>query len=332
MNATLNHVAVATTSYNDVEREASRRPFASSKHAAQRVPRSATLTTGLALLCALAALPRAAEAQAPSELGADAPPAPLPGAEPEREVQRRPRLEQRTAYTVAGGQLELGLLTADYGITDRLAVGIDPPAWAARAVLPIWVPNAHVEWTALRRAGLALSLAAGGYFADLQGGEDAGGTLVVIPVSVFASGRLAPRWWLHGEATYLFADASGTGDLNNADLEGSVSTRAGQLGAMLEYQLTRVVSLTAVGRYQVYSGRLVFAGTTAIDDYTTADVEGQLEPRVQHPWQAIAGAAFLWPRVRLQVGVGYGHLFIPGIALALSDRFIVPDLSLSVVL
>jgi hypothetical protein len=36
--------------------------------------------------------------------------------------------------------------------------------------------------------------------------------------------------------------------------------------------------------------------------------------------------------VRLQVGVGYGHFFIPGIGLALSDRIIVPDLSLSVVL
>jgi hypothetical protein len=302
----------------------------------ERVARVTLLTrhrvaAELALSCALAGFPSSAHAQAPND-AIDRAPTPFRDDAPELQARDRERLEERTAYTIGAGRLKLGLLTFEYGISERLAVGIDPPAWAARAVLPIWVPNAHAEWTAFQRPGLALSIEVGGYFADLRGAEGAGGTLVAVPISVFASKRLLPRWWLHGEATYILAEASGTGDLDNTDLEGSVATRAGQLGALLEYQLSRVVSLTAVGRYQVYSGSLVFRGTSAVDASTTAHIEAQLEPRVPHPWQAIAGAAFLWSNVRLGVGVGYGYYFIPGVNIGLGQQTIVPDLSLAVVL
>ncbi len=243
------------------------------------------------------------------------------------------RLDERTAHTVEGRHLKLGLLAIEYGITDRIAVGIDPPAWAARTVLPVWVPNLHTEIVVVDSEPFALSLKAAGYYADLQREDSASGSLVAVPLSVFASGRLAPRWWLHGEATYLFAHAFGSGgNLDDADLNGAVTTRAAQLGAMLEYRLTPIVSLTAVGRAQVYAGPLVFKGTGTLDQYTTVQIEGEMSPRVVHPWQVVGGVALLWPGVRVVLGAGYGNYFIPGIGIAFPDRTIVPDLSIWVVL
>lgn len=243
----------------------------------------------------------------------------------------RPRLDEHTAFSIGGGDLKLGLLSIEYGVLDRLAIGIDPPAWAARAVLPIWVPNLHAEVGIIQDRTLALSLKVGGYFADI-GTDDAPGTLLAVPVSVFASTELAARWWLHGEGTYLFADASGTGDFDDAELNGAVTARSAQLAAMLELQLGRVVSLTLLGRYQFYTGPLLFEGTTRPDPFTSVRLEGEMAPLAEHPWQVIPGVGFSWTHVRLTVGVGYGNFFIPGIAIAMPDRTVVPDLSFAVVL
>jgi hypothetical protein len=183
------------------------------------------------------------------------------------------------------------------------------------------------------REPFALSLKAAGYYADLKRENSGSGSLVAVPLSAFASGRLAPRWWLHGEATYLFAHAfGGGGNLDDADLNGAVTTRAAQLGAMLEYRLTPIVSLTAVGRAQVYAGPLVFKGSGSLDQYTTVRIEGEMSPRVVNPWQVVGGIALLWPGVRVVLGAGYGNYFIPGINIAFPDRTIVPDLSVWVVL
>jgi len=111
-----------------------------------------------------------------------------------------------------------------------------------------------------------------------------------------------------------------------------VASRAVQLGAMLEYRMTRVVSLIAVGRYQPHVGPLVFEGSGEVDPYTTVQVDAELAPRVEHPWQAMAGVAFLWRYVRLGVGVGYGNYFAPGLSIAAPDVGFVPDLSFAVVL
>jgi hypothetical protein len=197
--------------------------------------------------------------------------------------------------------------------------------------LPIWIPNAHAEVGAIQDPGFALSFKVAGYFADV-GSDDAPGSLVAVPLSVFASAELARRWWLHGEGTYLFANASGTGDLDDAELNGAVTARSAQLGAMLEYRLSRVTSLTLVGRYQVYGGPLVFEGTTQPDARTNVFVEGEMAPRVEHPWQVIPGVAFVWTHVRLALGVGYGNYFVPGIGLAAPDVSVVPDFSFAVVL
>ena len=245
-----------------------------------------------------------------------------------------PRLDERTAYTIGARRLKLGLLAFEYGLTERISVGTDPPAWAARAFVSVLIPNLHLKALFFERGPLAVAARAGVYYAYLGGGGNGGsaGNLVTAPLSLFPSVRLASRVWLHAEATYLFARAFGTGNTDNADINGAVAARAAQAGAMFEVRLTRIFSLLALGRYQFYSGPLVFGGTAEIDPSTTVRVDAEMRPRVEHPWQTVGGAAFLWRHVRLIVGAGYGYYFVPGLSVAIPERTFFPDASLSVVL
>jgi hypothetical protein len=69
-----------------------------------------------------------------------------------------------------------------------------------------------------------------------------------------------------------------------------------------------------------------------LDPSTTVRVDGELRPRVERPWEAIAGIAVLWPHVRLGLGAGYGYYFIPGMDIALPQLRFIPDASLAIVL
>jgi hypothetical protein len=101
---------------------------------------------------------------------------------------------------------------------------------------------------------------------------------------------------------------------------------------MLEWRLTRIFSLTATGRYQVYTGPLTFNASGMTDPFTTVNVAGEVTPRVEHPWQALVGAAFLWKHFHLIAGGGYGYYFIPGMDIAVPKKTFIPDLSLAVIL
>src|SRR5262245_35327475 len=66
-------------------------------------------------------------------------------------------LDEHTALTLGARRFKLGVLSFDYGITDRVTIGTDPPAWAARAVLPMLVPNFHVKVVAIQTDKLWLT-------------------------------------------------------------------------------------------------------------------------------------------------------------------------------
>ena len=256
-------------------------------------------------------------------------------AAPQKPAEDLTLLDERTAYTVGARKLKLGILAFQYGITDRVSVGTDPPVWALRAVASVLVPNLHVKFNFFNRGPVALTGQVAGYYAliDKVPNSSVSGDMVTIPLTLFASFRLAERAWLHSELAYVFARALGSGgNLDNADLEGAVSTRTGQAGLMAEYRVTRIFSLTARGRYQFYSGPLAFSGGGTIDPYTTVQVDGQLRPRVEHPWQAVGGVAFLWKHFHLGVGAGYGNYFVPGMDIAVPQVGFVPEASLAVVL
>jgi len=284
----------------------------------------------LAGVAAAAAAPRAAHAEPvavlPNPRMSTWAPEPPP---PDDDV---PRLDQMTALTLGQGKLSLGILAFQYGITDWLSVGIDPPYWLVAPVAHVLIPNAHAKLVALRSKDLWIAGNVGFYYAFVGKNDAASGQLMTVPLSAFVSVQALPGFWIHPELTYTLVNAFGTGDFKRFTLGGSAATRTVQAGLMFEYRLTDVVALTVRGRYQPYTGAVGVSGSGAVDEFTTATVDGRIIPSILHPWCVIPGVAFLWPHVRLVVGAGYGNYFLPGMDIAVRGAGFVPEGSLFVVL
>jgi len=240
------------------------------------------------------------------------------------------RWDEGTALTLGGQTFKLGILAFDYGITDRINVGTDPPMYLIRTAEPVLVPNLHIKVIAYRWNQLWLTGQAAIYYANLQKG-DASGTLWAIPLTAYASYQIDPRWWIHGEVTYDIIWGNGVGNLTETTLGGAAATRSLQLAATGEYRIRPTIAITLRGRLQVYTSRLALSGSANPDAFTSIAVDARIDPRNSHPWEVVPAVAFLWQRIRLSVGVGYGNYFVPGMQVALTERGIVPQGSFSVV-
>ena len=64
------------------------------------------------------------------------------------------------------------------------------------------MPNAHLKAELLRTRFGTISARAAGYYAWLETDAGRDGRILLLPVSVFASGPIVPRLWLHLEANY----------------------------------------------------------------------------------------------------------------------------------
>ena len=242
-----------------------------------------------------------------------------------------PELEERTAYMVGEHKLKLGILAFEYGIMQQLSVGTDPPSWVLRSFMSVLVPNLHLKFQILDRGPVAVAVLGAGYYGIISK-ENFSGDLINIPLSLFVSLKVHPRITLHGEGTYVYSRVFGTGDITKATLDGATALRTGQVGLMVQYRVTRIFSLTATGRYQFYAADLPLSGSTMLDPNTTATLNGQFVPGVQHPWEAMGGVAFLWQHFQLILGAGYGYYFAPGLDIANTKKTFVPDASIAVVL
>jgi len=240
-------------------------------------------------------------------------------------------LIDRTAYMIGEHKLLLGILAFEYGIARQISIGTEPPAWALGAYLHIVIPNLHLKLQLLERDPVAVAVQVAGYYGTLNR-TDVTGNLLDLPISLYVSLKVHPRVSLHLEGTYVYAQVFGTGDVTRASLGGAVAARSGQVGLVGQVRVTRIFSLTATGRYEFYTSDLALSGSNTSDPYTTATLSGQYVPAVRHPWEAIAGVAFLWEHFRLTVGAGYGYYFVPGMDVANTRRTFVPDGSIAVVL
>jgi hypothetical protein len=253
------------------------------------------------------------------------------GAGPSAGARTAPPLDDHTAFSVAGGQLKLGVLAVEYGITDWLSIGTDPPAWAARTVSPVFVPNLHLELAFVRTPRWRLSGTVAGYYAHLDRASGLDGHLVAAPLALFASAALPWRSWIHLEGSYNLVRAFGNGDSDRAEVAGTVATRAVQLGAMLEHRLRPRLALTLRGRLQLMTNPLVLEGDADFDPYTHAEFAAELAPAREHPWAVVAAATYQWRYVHLRLGVGYGSYFLPGANVTAPYFGIIPDGSLAFV-
>jgi len=245
-------------------------------------------------------------------------------------VEEAQRLDEGTALTLGGETLKLGILAFEYGITDAINVGTDPPMWLIRTAEPVLIPNLHIKVIAYRWNQLWLAGQLAVYYANIDRG-DASGILWTVPLTAYASYEIDPRWWVHGELTYDIIWGSGTGDLTQTEIGGAAATRSLQIAATGEYRVRPDIAITLRGRIQLYTGRLALSGSTNPDAFTAIDADARVTARNSHPWQIVPAVAFLWQRIRLTAGVGYGNYFVPGMQIPLTKQSFVPEGSFSVV-
>jgi len=151
----------------------------------------------------------------------------------------------------------------------------------------------------------------------------------VAPLSAFASYQIQPQVWLHGEATYNMVFASGSGDLRKTTLGATAAAQSVQLGLMGEYRIRPDIAITLRGRLQVFTSKLAASGSSNPDAFTSINVDARLTPH-SYPWEIVPGVSFLWTRVRLSAGVGYGNYFVPNMDIARGTKSIVPEANFAV--
>jgi hypothetical protein len=245
-------------------------------------------------------------------------------------AQERVEVYDGTARTLDKGTVRLGLFSFDYGITHRIAVGIDVPAWVTRTFSDVLAPNVHLKVALFELGPVSFTGQAAGYYVTLSGGEGKG-QVTLVPLSLFASAKILPRVFLHGEGTYTYAEGTGSVDIGRAEVaNGTVGTRSGQAGLMIELRLTRWLALLGRGRYQFYERPLVVRGGSNLDPYTRVDVNAEAASKYAHPYLVTASLAFTWTHVGFTVGGGFGQYTVPGSNLVIPYRGLIPEAQLVV--
>jgi hypothetical protein len=113
------------------------------------------------------AAPAQAAAGPPVEV-AQATAAPVVPAPSEQPI---PRLDERTAFLVGARTLKLGIFAFDYGITDQVSIGVDPPELALRAFTKVLVPNLHTKLQLLALDPVWVSAQIAAYWANIQSSQ-----------------------------------------------------------------------------------------------------------------------------------------------------------------
>jgi hypothetical protein len=287
-------------------------------------PRRAAAAAALALAASLAAAgPARAQGDQPGAVvvaPAEVPPAPSPkpSAVP---------IDQNTARMIGARRLKIGVFAFDYGVTERFSFGTDPPEWVLKSVKSVLVPNLHFKGQLVHTAVVDVSAQLAGYYSNIST-DTASGHVFVLPATLLVSTGLATPLWLHLEGAYNWARGFGSGDVARTNIDGTAVIRSAQVGAMLEYRLSRVVALLARGRYQFYASPITVEGNGTVDVYTTGRASLEVQPLIQHPAMGVAAVALTWKHVGVVAGAGYGHYFVPGINIPLPQTTVAPEFQL----
>lgn len=244
------------------------------------------------------------------------------------------RLTDWTAYTLNQNQFQMGLFSLEYGIFDQLMVGTYTVPWVAYAVTGKTVVNGLIKVRPLTIGNFTMAGRATVFYVNAQDVtvpdfiEHGNVKATFVPLTLAASYAFSSAWNLSLEGTFvkIFADADG--NVQSSDFSGTGAHENLQIASQLELRLSRVVALTLRGRW------VPWASATAIETTATLDSGGQLELQaaattpITNAWAVIPGVALSWGVFNLQVGLGYGNVFLPGIGLVSENRYPAPEFNI----
>lgn len=227
-------------------------------------------------------------------------------------------------YTLRAGELSLGVVDWDVGITDEVTVGTHPVLWAVGPWSGKPVPNAKLKLRDWVHGRLALSIMES--FAYLNGSKlatdfiekDTKARLFVLDTRFDAAWRADELGSIGMSLDFTHATISGSGV--NAAL-GNAAEDALRLTAWGEWRFSRVVALKLNARVLLLgsppTGGLQFHAAPSV----------AVDARVSFANVAPAGAWAVWPQlelswkhVNLMLGVGYGYQAVPIVDVTLDRR------------
>jgi hypothetical protein len=240
-----------------------------------------------------------------------------------------------TAFTLQQNQLRLGVFEVEYGILDSLMGGTYTAPWVLWVVLQDPSVNAYAKWKFLDLGRFAMSARATAFYFDLDdvdlgdASDEGAFRTTIIPLTLAGSYIFDDHWTLSSEAIWVQSFVSGDATVDDMEAWGSGAQNNFQLTLNGEYRLSRVTALNLIVRWAPYVGNANTQANAQIDDATTADVEASVQfDELNNSWLIQPGVTFSWEYINIQVGVGYGDLFIPALRIVGADKTIVPDLAI----
>lgn len=237
-----------------------------------------------------------------------------------------------TAHTLKGGELRLGLFEQNLGLHRYVQIGTETLPWVVGVFLRSVTPNLNAKVGLVRSRGFDASLRASVFYAHVaaSGSEAEGsGSLWIVPVSLTTSTRLLKPLWVHTEATGTWIGAGGRAEAQSLSVRGAALARSVQFGLMLEARVNRVLAFTLRGRMETSTRPTLIRSRSEEGAVTQLDADVTIAPRFTHPpMVGILGVALSWKHFNLQLGMGYGNLFLPSLRVPIPGAYPVPDGSL----
>ncbi|HEX6275841.1 MAG TPA: hypothetical protein VFZ53_22520 [Polyangiaceae bacterium] len=237
----------------------------------------------------------------------------------------------RTAYTLRGGELSLGVRTAELGIVDELLIGTYVPTWFAGPVLGEPIPTGFVKLRAPFDGSLAIAGRAAAVYVDADvlasnwlENDGSTASVWILPLSLAASYRFGPSFSQSAELTYVAVAAAGDHE-GEADIHGALTSTNVTLSTLSELRLSRVFALTLLAKLMVYRGD---ARVTTEFETETTHVDAELgadKPYSGVVAAVVPGFSLSFSHVNFELGAGYGHLWLPAVELPVRTRGLVPE-------
>ncbi|MBX3186051.1 MAG: hypothetical protein KF819_03510 [Labilithrix sp.] len=240
------------------------------------------------------------------------------------------RLVDSTAHTLRAREARIGIWDIEYGPVAFATVGTDTAPWIASFFVDSVVVNGHAKVRLLRTEPLTLSVMAAAYHTQLPASGPlvaGGGSLLLVPISVFASSDLTPSASLHLGITYADATLGGSPPESSPLRESTaIAASALQLHAIGEYRVSRVVAVVVRLHGQAYATPMTFDNSAIDERGKRSQFVGAIEPVNRTNVAAVAGVAVSGSHFNVRVGLGYGALFLPSMGIKLPIETVIPEL------
>jgi hypothetical protein len=238
-----------------------------------------------------------------------------------------------SAFTLHRNQLRLGLFQQEAGIANWWTIGTYSAPWVLIPFTGAFNGSVYTKFKLVDLHGFAAALRANYFIFNLRNVnagdlEEGSFHATVLPLSATVSYVINPVWTQSFDVTWVETLAHGSGGVKeNSAVFGAGLQRTLQLTLSTEVRVSRVVALNFLARYVPWAQAVSFTSDATAADGTRVWVEGEIEGAdLRNSWMLQAGATLSWARFNLQLGLGYGDFFVPGIRLVGANKAPIPDL------